>query len=155
MAHPTWMGRVEWFRSNHYHRVAAAEDQELLFRTYQNSRFATVPQVMLGYREDALSLPYILFQRWHVCKRMAWNAREHHRFVCAALGIAGQAAKGLVDMIAICTGLKYHILRHRAQAIRVEEKKEWRTVWEQVRLTCDRLSADRKSLADISQNTAI
>jgi hypothetical protein len=107
------MRKTEWLRCNHYHTVAEEEDQELLFRTYRNSRFATVPQVLLGYREEALSLPYLLFQRWHVCKRMVWHAREHHRFVGAALGIAGQAAKGLVDTIAICTGLKYHILRHR------------------------------------------
>lgn len=150
MAHPTWMGKIEWFRRNYYRPVAASEDQELLFRTYQNSRFASVPEVVLGYREDSLSLRYILFQRWHVCKRILWNARQQHQFVRAASGIAGQAVKALIDAIAICTGLKYHILKHRAAPMRDPERIEWRSVWGQVRITSDRLLA-HDSRADASK----
>jgi hypothetical protein len=125
-----------------------------LFRTYQNSRFAAVPEIVLGYREDRLSLPYILFQRWHVCKRIIQNAGQQGRFMSGALGVIGQAAKGLVDTVAVCTGLNYHLLRHRAPAILAEEDKKWRSVWDQVWLTSDRLLADHKSLLDISQSAA-
>ena len=144
MSHPTWMGRIEWFRRNHYHTVAAAEDQELLFRTYRNSRFATVPEIVLGYREDSLSLSYLLFQRWHVCKRIIQNAGQQRRLMSGALGVMGQAAKGLVDTLAICTRLNYYLLRHRAPAIRAEEDREWRAVWEQVKLANNGLSAAHK-----------
>jgi hypothetical protein len=82
-------------------------------------------------------------------------AREQHMFTTAALGIIGLVAKGLVDTLAISTGLKYHILQHRATALRDEEEIEWRTVWEQIRLTSDRLLADRKSLPDISQSNKV
>jgi len=52
LAHPGWMGRTTWFRANPYRVPApyACEDQELLLRTYQYSRFGCVPEVLLGYR---------------------------------------------------------------------------------------------------------
>jgi hypothetical protein len=155
IAHPTWMGKIEWFRRNHYHTVAAAEDQELLYRTYRNSRFATVPEIVLGYREDRLSLPYLLFQRWHVCKRIIQDAGQQRRFMSGALGIIGQAAKGLLDTVAVCTGLNYRLLRHRALTIHREEEKEWQLVWEQVRLTFNRLKAHTTVLKKASQGTAV
>ena len=153
--HSTWMGKIEWFRRNHYPTFAASEDQELLFRTYQKSRFANVPQVVLGYREDRLSLRYHLSQQWYVCKSIVQNASRQRRFTSAALGIVRQAAKGLVYTIAICTGLKYHVLRHRARAIRTEEDRDWRSVWEQVRSTTDRFGAGHIVLSDISLNASV
>lgn len=52
MAHPTWMGRAEWFRCNPYQDPApyCCEDQELLLRTYQSSCFHTLPESLLAYR---------------------------------------------------------------------------------------------------------
>jgi glycosyltransferase involved in cell wall biosynthesis len=155
MAHPTWMGRIEWFRRNGYHIVIASEDQELLSRTYQNSQFANIPQVVLGYREDRLSLPYLLFQRWYNCKRIVRAAYQERRLIRVVRPLVGEGAKGLLDTIAIVTGLKYHVLRHRARAIHSNEEAEWRSVWKQIRLTSDRLLTDRKCLSNSSQSTTI
>ena len=160
MAHPTWMGKLEWFRRNPYRTDAPrqkfdTQDQDLLLRTHQKSRFAIVPEIVLGYRENSLSLSKILYARRDMCKTMVRVAREQHMFTTAALGIVGLIAKALVDTLAISTGLKYHILPHRATAIRGEEEIEWRTVWEQVRLTSDRLLADHKSLPNTSQSAAV
>lgn len=52
LPHPTWFGRIEWFR---HHRYASpgpygCEDQELLLRSYRESRFATIPLVLFAYR---------------------------------------------------------------------------------------------------------
>ena len=88
MPHSTWMGKVEWFRQNPYRTGTAVEDQELLFRTYDKSRFATVPETVLGYREDRLSLRYLLSQRWHACStlfRMQFNKAGLHTRHCASL----------------------------------------------------------------------
>jgi hypothetical protein len=156
MAHPTWMGKAEWFRCNPYRTDAPrTQDQDLLFSTYQKSRFAIVPEIVLGYREDSLSLSKILLARRDMCKMMIRISFEQHKFTTAALGIGTLIAKGLVDIFAISTGMKYHILRHRAQAIRDEENKEWSSVWEQVRRTSDSLLADKKCLPDISQSTTV
>jgi glycosyltransferase involved in cell wall biosynthesis len=52
MAHPSWMGRVEWFRSNLYQCPApyCCEDQELLLRAHYSSCYHTLPERLLGYR---------------------------------------------------------------------------------------------------------
>ena len=49
---PTWLGRIEWFRKHRYTVPGPyfCEDQELLLRSYRESRFATVDEVLFGYR---------------------------------------------------------------------------------------------------------
>ena len=155
MAHPTWMGKVEWFRRYQYLTVAAAEDQELLFRAYQNSQFANVPKIVLGYRENRLSLEYILFQRRHICKRIILNAGQQRRYMRGALGVISQIAKAVIDIIAICTGLNYYILRHRSPPILAEEKIEWNSVWQQVGITYNLLLTGQKPIFNISQSSSV
>lgn len=52
LPHPTWMGRIEWFRRNGYANPAPylCEDQEILLRTYLTSNFFTLPEVLFAYR---------------------------------------------------------------------------------------------------------
>ena len=52
LPHPTWMGRIEWFRKHRYEVPAPffCEDQELLLRTHLTSRFGTLDEILLGYR---------------------------------------------------------------------------------------------------------
>lgn len=50
--HPTWMGKIEWFRKFKYKVPApyCSEDQELLLRSYRESRYATLPEILFAYR---------------------------------------------------------------------------------------------------------
>jgi glycosyltransferase involved in cell wall biosynthesis len=50
--HPAWMGRIEWFRKHRYTVPAPyfCEDQELLLRSYRNSRFGTLDAILFAYR---------------------------------------------------------------------------------------------------------
>jgi len=52
LPHPTWMGRIEWFRKNRYSEPSSylCEDQELLLRTYLHSRFCTLDEILFAYR---------------------------------------------------------------------------------------------------------
>lgn len=53
LAHPTWMGRRDWFSSNPYDpRFDGVEDQELLLRARPKSRYANLPEPLLAYREN-------------------------------------------------------------------------------------------------------
>ena len=53
--HPTWLGRLEWFRQHPYDlRAHRCEDQDLLLRTHAASKFANVTTPLLGYYEDRL-----------------------------------------------------------------------------------------------------
>jgi glycosyltransferase involved in cell wall biosynthesis len=57
LLHPAWMGRIEWFRRWRYDEsIPLAEDQELLRRSCHNSRFANLPQIVLCYREERITL---------------------------------------------------------------------------------------------------
>lgn len=59
MPHPTWFGKIEWFRKNPYASPAPyfCEDQELMLRAYKYSRFESVDNVLLHYRiRDTINL---------------------------------------------------------------------------------------------------
>lgn len=50
--HPTWMGRIGWFRKHRYATPGPffCEDQELLLRAYDQSRFGCVDEILFAYR---------------------------------------------------------------------------------------------------------
>ena len=47
-----FLGRTEWLRTHRYAQPGPffCEDQELLLRSYEHSRFATVEEILFGYR---------------------------------------------------------------------------------------------------------
>lgn len=125
MPHPTWMGRKEWFRRHRYDEVACkAQDQVLLFQTYANSRFASLPEVLLGYRYGVVSLKKsflgrIFYVRTLICsgeKRLAAKAIIYH-----ALALA-RDAMGLV------MGMSHTIRSGRLEAIDAELMLEWQNI---------------------------
>lgn len=52
LPHPTWMGKIEWFRKYRYAVPGPyfCEDQELLLRSYPDSRFGTIDEILFAYR---------------------------------------------------------------------------------------------------------
>ncbi len=52
MPHPTWMGKLTWFKKYLYAQPAPylCEDQELLLRAYRTSTFGCVNKALLHYR---------------------------------------------------------------------------------------------------------
>jgi glycosyltransferase involved in cell wall biosynthesis len=64
MAHPTWCGRIDWFRRWPYRDFIRNEDQELLLRAAKSSKYANLPEVLLDY-----AMPYSLkksfLARWN------------------------------------------------------------------------------------------
>jgi glycosyltransferase involved in cell wall biosynthesis len=130
LAHPTWMGRAEWFRNHPYSTDAVrAEDQDLLLRTWRDSRFAALPQVLLGYREESLCLGKILRGRFSFLRSVVREEYSRGRAIHAMAAIGEQSAKAAVDTIAIATGLDYAILRHRALPAGPEVERRWLQVW--------------------------
>lgn len=65
LAHPTWMGRLQWFRQHRYRNpeVLRAEDQELLLRAAPVSTYACLDKVLLGYRQHPFALSKVLLAR--------------------------------------------------------------------------------------------
>lgn len=52
MAHPTWMGRTDWFRKHRYAEPGpyCCEDQELLLRAFDSSHYHALSAPLLAYR---------------------------------------------------------------------------------------------------------
>lgn len=52
LAHPSWMGRTEWFRRHRYADNAPfrCEDQELLLRAHSESTYHSLDNVLMAYR---------------------------------------------------------------------------------------------------------
>lgn len=131
LPHPTWLGKIEWFRRHRYRipEVLRAEDQELLLRTYHASRFACLPEVLLGYRQPELSLRKVLTARFHLA-RAQWSVnfglgRPGH----AVLGLLTYALKALVDTAIGILGAQHIYVGRQAQDAPQAEIDRWEKVW--------------------------
>jgi glycosyltransferase involved in cell wall biosynthesis len=130
IAHPTYIGRIEWFRRYGYRQEALrCEDQDLLLRSYRFSRFTNLPEILLGYREDKIQLMKILRGRWHFGQIMAKEFFRQRKLGWTFGAALEQALKGLVDCLAVGSGLNYLLLGHRAQPITEFERSKWERVW--------------------------
>jgi len=126
MGHPTWMGKLKWFRKNPYFEgCVRMEDKELLFRTCKTSKFACINEPLLAYRENSLSVTKVMSARWGFAKVLVseGNLKE------VVLGLGGQAVASLRDVAAISSGLNYKVLRHRAVPVTPNLMKGWAQLW--------------------------
>lgn len=129
LIHPTFLGRTAWFRRHCYRPDAVrCEDHDLLFRACGSSRYANVPEIVLGYRQGAMDLRKRLRSRW------MW-------FRCAGryLGGAERLRVGAVELLkscrdaaAVAAGADGAWLRSRASALTMDELREWREIWASV-----------------------
>ena len=129
LAHPTWMGKTSWFKNHKYNpAMLKAQDQELLLRTYRQSTFACLPEILTGYRQTTLSLKKILRSRYHFAKALILNhSREQKGALMKALMM--QVLKAAFDLFAITTRLNRKLLKHRALPVDPDELQQWQELW--------------------------
>lgn len=135
LPHPTWMGRSGWFREFLYGGPEAlrAEDQDILLRSYEESRFACLPDVLFGYRQNELPLKSVLAGRRSLARSVIREALRKRRYGRIPLAVAGQAAKWLAEWGICSLKLERHLLRHRALPVSDEAlSRKWRCVWSSV-----------------------
>lgn len=130
IAHPTYVGRLSWFRRYKYREAAMlAQDQDLLLRSYRHSRYANLPEILLGYREEKINLKKIISGRISWIQILYCEFSRRGKYNPFLRGVLEQGIKGIIDCISVITRLNYHILGQRARVIKKEEKKEWESVW--------------------------
>lgn len=130
LPHPTWMGRAAWFRKYRYGSWYRAEDQDLLLRSFSESRFACLPEVLLGYRQGPLSAGKLLAARHSFMCAVCQEALRRQRYGWIPRVLAGQGAKGLFESAAIVAGFENELLRHRAPPrVDAATLARWREVW--------------------------
>ena len=147
MAHPTWLGRTDWFRRHLYREDAVRiEDWDLLFRAYRQSTFANLQEVVLGYNESSLTLRKLATTRWHQSRFVIGYARADGTPVKAFGEVGKQAAKLMLDAFALGTGLRHRVLRHRARAVSHAELERWRDVRKATHNTALQYAEERESV---------
>jgi glycosyltransferase involved in cell wall biosynthesis len=146
MAHPTWLGRTEWFLRNPYREDAVRmEDWAVLFRAYKQSTFANLQEVVLGYREASLSLRKLAVARRHKCRFIVEYARADGNYVGAFKEVGRQSVKLMIDAFALGTGFNHRLLRHRVPPISDAEVEAWREVRDAVRAVALHFTEERES----------
>jgi len=133
LPHPTWIGRVEWFRRYHYDpRYIKAQDQELLLRAFRDSRYACLNEILVGYRQHSIELKKVWKGRYYLSRAFLARGQREQLYVRAILAVCIQTIKAVADTVAISSGLERRLLRHRALPAQDAEVKRWRDVWNDI-----------------------
>jgi len=128
MPHPTWMGRTAWFRSYRYDSSAdGAEDQHLLLRSYQESRFACLEEPLLAYHEGSRPLKKMLRARRIFTRVYIRHFLQEKRYGMAACTLFLGIAKGTADIIHSMIGM--HITRNTLMPLTATQQQYWHSLW--------------------------
>lgn len=133
LAHPSWMGRMEWFRTYRYDaQLGKAQDYDLLLRSYERSLFAALPEALIGYREERLDRKKSFASRLATVTSQWRFARSRRSWLPLAEGMIGQLIKGMVDGVVIGTQFERVVLRHRALPVDPETLEAWQHFWNEL-----------------------
>lgn len=122
MPHPTWMGRTEWFRRHPYDESARkGQDQVLLYRTYQSSKFAGLCDPLLGYKYAGLSVKKSLISRHFYLNAMR-STKNRRDWLQGAASHALAAAR---DLFGLAFGMESRVIRSRVQIADASLFAEW------------------------------
>lgn len=130
LPHPTWMGRREWFARNRYAEdYRKTQDQDLLLRTFDTSRFACLDEVLLGYRQERRTLSKLLRGRGYYSRSVMREALRRRAWMGGIAGIAGQAARSVVDLVTVPLGLDGLVRGEDGAVVSTVEQEAWLAVW--------------------------
>lgn len=133
LAHPTWMGKQSWFAQNRYDDgLTKGQDQDLLLRSYRKSRFAALPDLLLGYRMEVISVRKTWPGRLSYCRQLV---RQAHDISSVATAVRGVLIHGLAlgrDVLLEATGSLSHRSRQSFEVAGDRAQSDWREVWRRV-----------------------
>jgi hypothetical protein len=130
LAHPTWMGRRSWFlRFPYDSRARGCEDWEVLLRAHTSSRYASLPDVLLGYREDRIKLRRSIDARLHEVIFLLRYGVRHRRLLPSVIGSAAELAKGIRDAVAVLVRRQDLVLVRRNRVPSPTEIATWKAMW--------------------------
>jgi hypothetical protein len=131
LPHPTWCGRVSWFRNNPYNaELRYAEDQDLLLRSFRHSRLGGLDKVLLGYRQNQLALKKLIPGRVTFAGSAWRNGLATGELLPALAGIADHAAKGMADVATLALGLNRQMQLRRLKPVSPTVAREWQQLQE-------------------------
>ncbi|MEP7353097.1 MAG: glycosyltransferase family 2 protein [Acidobacteriota bacterium] len=130
LAHPTWMVRNAWYKIHRYDPAAIRyEDAELLYRTHKTSRFANLPQILLGYRETGGGFQKRLKTRRG---RVGYLGSQQAEFGTGMYwkAVFTETWKSIADGLIVLSGQRYATLRRNTSVPSDIESSVWNRVRE-------------------------
>jgi glycosyltransferase involved in cell wall biosynthesis len=112
MPHPTWLGKTEWFKKYRYTIPAPylCEDQDLLLRSHQSSKFAVLPQFLFEYRLRAqFSFLKKIKTRFSLLKsqlKLFWAKKSYINLVLSLFSFTYFCTKDLLTKIKSALNLR-------------------------------------------------
>lgn len=146
MAHPSWMGKTEWFRRNAYKEPApyCCEDQELLLRAHYSSCYYTLPEYLLAYRiRTHTPWKRQLRTRVSMGKMKVRHFLDRQELVNALFS-------GLIELARVGYDVSKEI-RHRislttkvghCSMLTPEERQEWEALIAQIKVSAERSNSN-------------
>jgi glycosyltransferase involved in cell wall biosynthesis len=133
LAHPTWMGKRSWFTRYRYDDcLTKGQDQELLLRSYRFSRFAALPDVLLGYRIERVVAKKSWQGRLNYCRRLWEQAVDVPSSLTAARGVLIHSLAFGRDVLLDMTGTLNGWSRHSFRVVDDHVREEWAEIWRRV-----------------------
>jgi glycosyltransferase involved in cell wall biosynthesis len=130
LAHPTWMGKQSWFAAHPYsEQLAKGQDQELLLRSFRTSRFAVLPDILLGYRMERISVTKSASGRLAYCRGLLAQVHDLPSSLNAVRGITVHGVALARDLVLDLTGTMSQDVRQSFGSADDTIKNGWRAVW--------------------------
>ena len=129
MPHPTWMGKTDWFRRHGYTIPGPyfCEDQDLLLRSYTDSKFGTVPEILFAYRlRSKLNTKKLFSTRRAVAGlqcRQFMAKRELSNFLLCLVVFVGRISTDTLKFLRLLSFLK-----KQPKPIQTEDLMQWNEV---------------------------
>jgi len=127
LPHPTWMGRIEWFRKYRYTEPGPyfCEDQELLLRSYEKSRFGIIEEPLLAYRiREKTAWRKLIKTRLTILPVQLRHFLRKGQLFLALMAVLTFIGRLVLDALGPILGITYPIARVREEEI----SRKWRTV---------------------------
>ncbi len=130
LAHPTWMGKRSWFTRHRYREaLTKGQDQDLLLRSYRASRFAALPDILLGYRVEGISVGKSGRGRLNYCRQLMEQVCDVSSALTAARGVLIHSLALGRDVLLAVTGSMSQRSRQSFQRVSDEVRMHWQRVW--------------------------
>lgn len=130
LAHPTWMGKRTWFVAHPYsERDVRCEDQVVLLQSFSHSRFATIADVLLGYRVSEIVAGRLGRGRLNYCRRLLARVNDFSSLGWALMGIGAHSVALARDVILQMSGTVEVGSRTSWVSVDRTERERWQSVW--------------------------
>lgn len=129
LAHPTWMGKRLWFVRHRYRSdLTKGQDQELLLRSYDVSRFAALPDILMGYRVERISASKTGRGRYYYCRTLLSRAHDTASALVAGRGVLVHTLGFCRDVVDELLGARIRTFQHLGAVSDAATLAEWKTI---------------------------